>query len=128
RDQLFFSLLGITLLAGAALLQGYMRQKRGEKEWNLVREDPESEKTLSSLAITVSRLTFGGMRGIASTALWIQAEEDKNNRKWLDLESKYDMIGALQPYFSSVYIFHSWNQAYNLSAQWQEEDVKYKWV
>src|SRR5207248_4726817 len=57
-----------------------------------------------------------------------QADEDKHDRKWLDLETKYDIIVALQPYFSSVYIFHSWNQAYNLSAQWQEEDIKYKWV
>src|ERR1043165_5834890 len=22
----------------------------------------------------------------------------------------------------------SWNQAYNISAQWQEQDIKYKWV
>jgi hypothetical protein len=38
------------------------------------------------------------------------------------------LIGAMQPYFSSVYTFHAWNQAYNISAQWQEEDTKYKWV
>jgi hypothetical protein len=128
RDQLFFSILGVVLLVCAALTQAYMRDLRGEKRWDLVREDPDSEKRLATLGVTIPRLTFGGMRGIASTVLWMEAEDDKNNRKWFDLETKYDQIGALQPYFSSVYIFHSWNQAYNLSAQWQEEDIKYKWV
>jgi hypothetical protein len=128
RDQAFFCVLGIGLLACSAGMHRFLDVKRGEKEWNLVREDPASEKKLESLAITLPRLTLGGMRGIASTYLWIQAEDDKNDRRWFDLETKYDIIGALQPYFASVYIYHSWNQAYNLSAQWQEPDTKYKWV
>jgi hypothetical protein len=124
RDQAFAVAIGAVLLGCATLLQNVLAQRRG----TLVREDPQSEKTLSSLAVTFPRLTLGGMRGVASTALWMQAEEDKNNRKWQELETKYDLIGALQPYFASVYIYHAWNQAYNLSAQWQEQDIKYKWV
>ncbi len=73
-------------------------------------------------------MTLGGFRGLISTILWYQAEDDKNERRWSELETKYDIIGALQPYFVSVYKYHSWNEAYNLSAQWQEEDTKYKWV
>ncbi len=131
RDQLLAGVIGIALLACAAGLRNVLEYRRTMTNANgvqLVREDPESEKKLSSLAVTFPRLTFGGMRGVASTYLWIQAEEDKNNRKWDDLETKYDLIGALQPYFASVYIYHSWNQAYNLSAQWQEQEIKYKWV
>jgi hypothetical protein len=130
-DQAVALVLGVALLGGSALLRRALEKRRASPDANgvqLVREDPESEKTLSSLAVTFPRLTLGGLRGIASTALWMQAEEDKNNRQWIDLETKYDLIGALQPYFSSVYIYHSWNQAYNLSAQWQEQDIKYKWV
>lgn len=132
RDQLAAGLLGVALLACSAGLRLLLEARRSTPQpltqAVLVREDPESEKTLASLAVTFPRLTFGGMRGIAATYLWMQAEDDKNNRKWVDLETKYDLIGALQPYFSSVYIYHSWNQAYNLSAQWQEQDSKYKWV
>ena len=109
-------------------LEGRRREPFDRSGNQLVREDPESEKTLGSLAVTFPRLTLGGLRGVASTYLWIQAEEDKNERRWVDLETKYDLIGALQPYFASVYVYHSWNQAYNLSAQWQEQDIKYKWV
>lgn len=124
RDQAFAVAIGAALLGCAVLMQSMLSNERKP----LVREDPESEKTLGSLAVTFPRLTLGGLRGAVSTVLWMQAEEDKNNRRWDELETKYDLIGALQPYFASVYIYHSWNQAYNLSAQWQEQDIKYKWV
>jgi hypothetical protein len=130
-DQAAAAVIGLALLAGSALLRYALENQRTRKDAGgaqLVRQDPESEKTLGSLAVTFPRLTLGGLRGIASTVLWIQAEEDKNDRKWVDLETKYDLIGALQPYFASVYVYHAWNQAYNLSAQWQEQETKYKWV
>jgi hypothetical protein len=60
--------------------------------------------------------------------LWLQAEDDKESRRWYELQTKYDMIATLQPYFATVYIFHAWNQAFNLSAQWHDVDTKYKWV
>jgi len=88
----------------------------------------ESETSFRSLAVNFPRLTLGGFRGLVATILWIQAENDKTDRKWIDLNTKYDIIGALQPYFTSVYIFHAWNQAYNLSAQWHDQEDKYKWV
>ncbi len=88
----------------------------------------EPAASLRSLAINFPRLTLGGFRGLLATALWYQAESDKEQHKWMDLETKYDIIGAIEPYFVTIYIFHSWNQAYNLSAQWHEQDSKYKWV
>jgi hypothetical protein len=127
RDQLFFLVMGLVLLAISAGLQNKMSSARSD--WNLVRaETPDSERTYRALAMNFPRLTMGGFRGVLSTVLWIQAEEDKNNRKWLDLGTKYNLIGTLQPYFTSVYVFHSWNLAYNLSAQWAEQDAKYKWI
>jgi hypothetical protein len=130
-EQAIALALGAALLGCAAFLRNVLETRRTTPDARgvqLVREDPESEKKLSSMAVTFPRLTLGGMRGIASTWLWQQAEDDKDNRRWVDLETKYDLIGALQPYFVSVYVYHSWNQAYNLSAQWHDDDIKYKWV
>ncbi len=121
RDQLFAVVVGVVLLALAILIQPALTNRRA----TLV---DEPEASLRSLAINFPRLTLGGFRGLLATALWYQAEDDKDKHKWLDLETKYDIIGAIEPYFVTVYIFHSWNQAYNLSAQWHEEDSKYKWV
>ena len=88
----------------------------------------EPDTSLKNMALNFPRLTLGGFRGLLATILWYQAENDKEDRKWMDLETKYDIIGAIEPYFVSIYIFHSWNQAYNLSAQWHSEDSKYKWI
>ncbi len=122
RDQLIALVIGVLCMIGAQVLETFTL---GPQRAALVQEN---EASLQSLAVTFPRLTLGGFRGLLSTALWIQAEDDKENRRWFDLETKYDMIASLQPYFTSVYIFHAWNQAYNLSAQWHDEDTKYKWV
>ncbi len=121
RDQLFCVALGAVLLAVAIAIQPSLTARRA----TLVQE-PES--ALKSLVINFPRLTLGGFRGLVATVLWIQAEEDKDAHKWQSLETKYDIIGAIEPYFVTIYVFHSWNQAYNLSAQWHEDDSKYKWI
>jgi hypothetical protein len=130
-EQAIALAIGAALLACSAFLRNALEAQRttpDSRGVQLVRQEPESEKKLSSMAVTFPRLTLGGMRGIASAWLWYQAEDDKDNRKWVDLETKYDLIGALQPYFVSVYVYHAWNQSYNLSAQWHDDEVKYKWV
>jgi hypothetical protein len=113
---------GVVCMTAAQLLQSLVLAPRRAE---LVHED---ESSLQSLAITFPRLTLGGFRGIISTMLWLQAEDDKESRRWYELQTKYDMIATLQPYFATVYIFHAWNQAFNLSAQWHDVDTKYKWV
>ncbi len=94
----------------------------------LVVEGADANESLKNMAALFPRLTIGGFRGLISTILWIQAEDDKNDHKWQDLETKYIIIGNLQPYFVTVYDYHAWNLAYNLSAQWHTEESKYKWV
>jgi hypothetical protein len=121
RDQVFACALGAVLLGVALLIQSPLTKRRAT-----MIDEPDT--SLKSLALNFPRLTLGGFRGLLATILWYQAENDKEDRKWMDLETKYDIIGAIEPYFTSIYIFHSWNQAYNLSAQWHSEDSKYKWV
>jgi hypothetical protein len=121
RDQVLAAAVGVVLLGVSMLLQPILVRRRA----TLVDEPPAS---LRSLAVNFPRLTLGGFRGLLATALWYQAENDKDQHKWVDLETKYDIIGAIEPYFVTIYVFHSWNQAYNLSAQWHEVDSKYKWV
>ncbi len=121
RDQLLSCAVGAVLLGVALLIQPVLNKRRAA-----MIDEPDT--SLKSLALNFPRLTLGGFRGLLATVLWYQAENDKEERKWMDLETKYDIIGAIEPYFVSIYVFHSWNQAYNLSAQWHAEDAKYKWV
>jgi len=121
RDQMICVALAVVLLATIVALQPFLARQRGA----LVREPSISAR---GLAVAFPRLTLGGFRGLLATALWINAEDDKNNHKWLRLETDYTYIAMLEPYFVTVYTFNAWNQAYNLSAQWHTDDTKYKWV
>ena len=68
---------------GSILLQSPLRERRKE-----IVVEPAAP--LRSLAIQFPRLTLGGFRGGLATILWIQAENDKNDRNWIQLETKYD--------------------------------------
>ena len=73
-------------------------------------------------------LLLGGFRGPLVMGLWIRAEEEKNDQQWWNVKTYHEIIAHLQPNFPSVYVFNSWNLAYNLSVQWHELENKYLWV
>ena len=121
RDQVICIAIAIILLAGIFLIQAPLRSRRSTLVIN-------HNKSVGSLIMTFPRLTLGGFRGILAMVLWENAENDKNNHKWVPLETDYNAIAALEPYFGSAYIFNAWNQSYNLSAQFHDMNTKYKWV
>ncbi|HMD54938.1 MAG TPA: hypothetical protein VKJ65_10350, partial [Phycisphaerae bacterium] len=121
RDQLICMALIVIFLLCIFVIQPFIDSQRA----GLV---VSNDKNMGSLFLTFPRLTLGGFRGILVTVLWETAENDKNNRNWVPLESDYNAIAMLEPYFSSDYIFNGWNLSYNLSAQWHDENSKYKWV
>lgn len=126
RDQLVAFVLGLVLLVAALVLRPVVMGRR-EK----IVQDPRSalkQGSLARLGVEFPRVTLGGFRGLLAMVLWQNAEEAKADRQWMRLETMYNYIGKLQPYFVTVYVYHSWNLAYNLSAQWHEDDSKYKWV
>lgn len=121
RDRLVGFALALVMLLVTIFMQPWLRAQRA----TIV---PPTDRELRTLAVEFPRLTLGGMRGLLAMVLWIRAENLKHERKWVELQTHYTMVGKLQPYFATVYIFNAWNQAYNLSAQWQSVDEKYRWV
>jgi len=132
RDQLVALCVSVVCLALIFAIQPSITRLRvgapdaaGNRTGGLV---VENNGTVAQLAIEAPRLTVGGFRGLLAMYLWQGAEDDKNERRWQALDTKYNMIGKLEPYFTSVYIFNAWNLAYNLSAQWHDVPNKYLWV
>lgn len=121
RDQLISLAVVIACGIGILAMHPVLLRERNA----MVKDRVDSIRQLS---IEFPRLVLGGFRGILAPILWQRAEDNKNERKWMELDSTYNIIGKLQPYFVTVYIFNAWNQAYNLSAQWHNIDEKYKWV
>ena len=96
-------------------------------------EDPpfvpgENRVDMADLPSRVTALSMGGLRGFLAIYLWIDAENSKNLRVHEDLLDKYHRIANLQPDYTSVWNFHAWNQAWNLSVQWADPERRWEWI
>jgi len=69
-----------------------------------------------------------GFRGIATSSLWMDAQEQQKRKEWAELDSTIKSIVLLQPHFLKVWHFQGWNLAYNVSAEWDAVADRYYWV
>lgn len=101
---------------------GLLAQKRAEQglaESELGRVDPASS-TMSLLLL--------GFRGIATSLLWMDAQEQQRNKDWAGLRGTTESIILLQPHFLKVWHFQGWNLAFNVSAEWDAVADRFYWV
>lgn len=88
------------------------------------------ETTLGDVdpASATMNLVLLGMRGIAASVLWMQADEQKMMKNWSELEQTVESIIKLQPRFLQVWKYQSWNLAYNVSAECDAVADRFFWV
>ncbi len=88
------------------------------------------ETTLGDVdpASATMNLVLLGMRGIAGSMLWVQADEQKRHKNWSELEQTTESIIKLQPRFLPVWQYQGWNLAYNVSAECDAVDDRFFWV
>jgi len=88
------------------------------------------ESTLGSIDPTSAsmNLVLLGLRGVASTKLWLDAQEQQEHKDWGQLQATTDSVIMLQPHFLKVWDFQGWNLAYNVSAEWDGVPDRYYWV
>lgn len=79
-------------------------------------------------AESVPLLLMGGLRGIAVDFLWARAITRHDEKKYYELLTINNLIAKLQPNFPAVWIFQSWNMAYNISREWDSPQYKWKWI
>jgi hypothetical protein len=96
-----------------------MRVEYGLGESDLGNVDPASS-TMNLLLL--------GFRGIATSVLWMDAQEQQRNKDWAALRGTTESIILLQPHFLKVWHFQGWNLAYNVSAEWDAVVDRYYWV
>ena len=63
------------------------------------------------------RLATLGLRGVAVTMLWNQANEFKKTEDWTRFQSTLEQLSKLQPYFVKVWQYQAWNLSYNVSVE-----------
>src|SRR6516165_9196069 len=62
-------------------------------------------------------LVLLGMRGIAVNYLWIELDEQKDMKRWSEMQATTESIVRLQPHYEKVWDMNGWNLAYNTSAE-----------
>ena len=88
----------------------------------------EQHFDVADMPARLAAFTLGGLRGFFAIYLWSEAENQKNQRLHEDLIDKYYRIVDLQPDYPSVWDFHAWNMAWNVSVQWSTTERRYEWV
>lgn len=73
-------------------------------------------------------LVLLGMRGVAASVLWNQADYLKERKKFTELAETVESIILLQPHFKTVWRFQAWTLAYNVSAECDAVEDRYFWV
>ena len=118
-------LLGGVLLTAASVRTASIQTAR--KDMGLVANEP-LENAPPSLAFAT--VAMGAFRGLVVDILWMRADNLKQEGKFFDAKQLAEWITLLQPRFASVWDFHAWNMAYNISVAIPntQPEERWRWV
>lgn len=78
------------------------------------------------VALTTGAL--GGFRGLLVDILWMRLISLQKQGKVFEIVQLADWITKLESQFSSVWAFHAWNMAYNISVLYANPEHRWMWV
>lgn len=117
------------LLAAAAALVGaggmHPRLLAARRAAELNQGDP-LENAPPLVAFTT--VALGGFRGLVVDLLWMRASELQDQGRYFELVQLADWITKLQPRFASIWAYHGWNLAYNVSVMLADPADRWRWV
>jgi len=127
RDTIICSfciVLAAALLITAGMQLDFINSQR--EDMHLIIDKPENVPP--SLAFTT--IATGAFRGLVVDVLWMRADRLKEQGQYFDAKQLAEWITTLQPRFASVWEFHAWNMAYNISVAIPatQPDQRWKWV
>lgn len=74
------------------------------------------------------RLATLGMKGIASSILWLKADYYKEEKYFDRFSATLNQIALLQPHFISVWQHQAHNMSFNVSPEFEDYRQRYEWV
>lgn len=115
--------LAVALLFGVSLAQREIVRQR--KALDL---DRYTELKGAPPVLALTTVALGGFRGLISNLLWIRANDLQENDKYFEMVQLADWITKLEPHFTQVWLFESWNMAYNISVKFKDASDRWRWV
>ncbi len=98
----------------------------GRRSLNMIGTERPEENTPPEYAFAVQ--AFGAFRSILTNIAFIRAEEYKQQGRYYDAMQLASWICTLQPRFPSVWEFHAWNMAWNISVTTHTPEERWNWV
>ncbi|MFH1717619.1 MAG: hypothetical protein ABIF19_09735, partial [Planctomycetota bacterium] len=118
----------IILAAGLLIAAGLQLDSinRQRQEMNLLIDTPENMPP----SLVFATVATGAFRGLVVDVLWMRADKLKEEGQFFDARQLAEWITLLQPRFASVWEFHAWNMAYNISVAIPatQPDQRWRWV
>jgi hypothetical protein len=114
--------LAAALLITAGMQLDYINSQR--QKMRLISNEP-LENAPPSLAFAT--VAMGAFRGLVVDILWLRADRLKEQGQFFDAKQLAEWITTLQPRFASVWEFHGWNMAYNISVAIPASQPQERW-
>jgi len=111
------------LIAAGMQLDSVNRQRQ---DMGLIIDTPENIPP----SLAFATIATGAFRGLVVDVLWMRADRLKDEGQFFDARQLAEWITILQPRFASVWEFHAWNMAYNISVAIPapQADQRWRWV
>jgi hypothetical protein len=78
--------------------------------------------------LAFTTVALGGFRGLISNLLWMRANDLQQDDKFFEAVQLANWITELEPHFTQVWLFLSWNMAYNISVKFKDFPDRWRWV
>ena len=118
----------IALAAGLLIAAGLQLDpiNRQRQDMGLIIDTPENIPP----SLAFATIATGAFRGLVVDVLWMRADKLKDEGQFFDARQLAEWITILQPRFASVWEFHAWNMAYNISVAIPatQPDQRWRWV
>ena len=116
--------LAVGLFIGAGIQLDSINRQR--QDMNLIIDTPENLPP----SLAFATIATGAFRGLVVDILWMRADKLKEEGQFFDARQLAEWITILQPRFASVWEFHAWNMAYNISVAIPatQPDQRWQWV
>lgn len=116
-------LLLVISLSLAARLNNPLREAR--REYGIAQADPLVN---APPLVSFTTIALGAFRGIVADMLWLRAARLQEEGRYFELVQLADWITKLEPRFTSIWAFHAWNLAYNISVLLESPEDRWRWV
>lgn len=117
-------LVALAGVIGASFLTRPIQDMRVEHRLQLAGNDVGDAPVI----VTLANALGGPVRAVAVVFLWQRAEKLKEAGQYQEANQWAQWISSLMPGFSEVWIFQSWNNAYNISVATHTQTERWYWV